>query len=104
MPVHEKAQRPRFLFIESQTDGDFFRQPFSDVAMIFLLPLTEIVHQHCQMENVFAFDPSVHFSQHACVLTEGFRAADGQQAMLVHRVFMVLIELHQAADRAHGRH
>ena len=104
MPVHEKAERPRFLLVESQPNGDLLRQPLSDVAVILLLPFPQVMHQHRQVEDVLAFDATVDLAEHAGVLSKRFGAADGQQAVLIHGVLMVLIELHQPAHGAHRRH
>ena len=71
--------------------------------MILLPSFPEVMQQNRQVEEILAPDLLVHLTEDPLLLRQRLRFRHRQQAVLVHRVLVVLIELHQAPDRREHR-
>ncbi len=101
--MHQEHQGPRFLLIKPQPVGGLFGKRPSNLAMILLPSFPEVMQQNRQVEEILAPDLLVHLTEDPLLLRQRLRFRHRQQAVLVHRVLVVLIELHQAPDRREHR-
>ena len=83
------------LFRQLKTHREAYVAAFSEVLALV---------QQGQMEQVFPFNLTIHFSEHTGMFGQSFGFRHRQETMLVDRVLVILIELHQSAHTREGRH
>ncbi len=104
MLMHQEHQGPGLLLVEAQPRRRVFGQLPAHFTVVSLLPLAQVVQQHRQMEQILPGNLAIDLPEDARILPAGFCLGHSQQAVLIHSVLVVLIELHQPAHRPEDRH
>src|SRR3989304_943691 len=97
MAMDEKLERLGLISPQRESLGRLLGDSPPHLAMVFLVALAQIVQQQRQVERGLILELSVNLSRKVAPLDKARRFLDGADAMLVHGVFMVLIQLQQAA-------
>ena len=101
--MHQKAQRARLLLVKAQASRDVLGNGLSDLAVVFLAPLPKVMQEDRQMKQIFSADLLIDLLENPWLLAQFLCFRDRQQAVLIHRVLVVLVELHQPSDRREDR-
>src|SRR5256885_14283266 len=101
--MHQKAQRARFLLVKIQASRGVLGDGLSDLAMVFLAPLPKVMQEDRKMKQILSADLLIDLLENPWFSAQFLCFRDRQQAVLIHRVLVVLVELHQASDRREDR-
>jgi hypothetical protein len=98
MVANEKHQELCLVIIHAEPLGHIHGNPLTDEAVVLFLPLTDIVNEQRKVQQVFPLDLTIDSAQEAVRGADLFGLTHREQAVLVHGVLVVGIELHEAAD------
>ena len=102
MLVHQKLERLGLAQRQPQPLGGFLGNPQADFAVVFDKTLAQVVNQQGQVQRSLLLDAAVDAAQQARIGDEIGGPLDRQDAMLVDRVLVILVELQQAAGMREG--
>src|SRR5712691_6445489 len=103
MVANQKHQELCLVIVQAEPLPHIRGDALADDTMILLLPLADIVDEQREMQEIFSLDFPVHTSQKAVCTSELFGLTQRQQVVLVYRILVVGIELHEAADSPERR-
>src|SRR6185436_17350359 len=72
-------------------------------TMIFLPSFPQIMQQDCQMQEILSLHLLAYLPDDRGLFGNGFGLRHRQNSMLINRIFMILVELHQATERREYR-
>ena len=103
MFVHEKHQHSGLLLVEAQPRRRLLRNHLAHFAVILFPSLPQIVQQDRQVQEILPPDLLIHLPDDARLQGERFGLGHRQQGMFIHRILVILVELHQASERGKDR-
>ena len=93
--MHQELERFRIFDFESEALGYLLSNSAADFRVILLVSLAEIVNQQRKVEYPLVLQMDVGVAQGVFSVGKPRRLLDRTNAVLVDRVFMVLVELQQ---------
>ena len=73
----------------------FRRNPLANLTVVFHITLAQVVDQKGQMQNLFLLNGCIHAAYGPFVPGELRRPMHGPQAVFIHGVLVVIVELHK---------
>src|SRR2546425_2828438 len=98
MVANQKHKELCLDIVKAEPLRHIHSNPLADEAVVLLLSLADIVDEQRKVQQVFPLDLAIDPAQEAARSADLFRLTHREQAVLVHGVLVVGIELHEAAD------
>ena len=94
--AHQELELPGLGVRQPQTLGRRFGDPLADDAVVFFVPLPQVVQQERKVQLPLLLNLPRHGAQAILAIEEPRRLLHGADAVLVDRELVVLVELQQA--------
>ena len=98
MVANQEHHELCLVIVQTEPLGRIHSDSLADETVVLFLPLADIVNEQREMQQVFPLDLAIDPAHKAVRSADLFGLTHREQAVLVHGVLVVGVELHEAAD------